>query len=134
MPDESGPRLRDTQPPGGGRFDEGGDATRRTRLANERTYLAWWRTGLTSFAVSIGTGKVVPALTKQPRWPYVVVGVGFALLGVAFLSYGFARQRMVEEAIRRGEYVRPDERLLGALAAVGALLGLATTVLVISAN
>ncbi|HEX6762590.1 MAG TPA: DUF202 domain-containing protein [Gaiellaceae bacterium] len=23
------------------------DATRRTRLANERTYLAWWRTGLT---------------------------------------------------------------------------------------
>ena len=33
--------LRDTEPPGGGRFDEAGDATRRTRLANERTYLAW---------------------------------------------------------------------------------------------
>jgi putative membrane protein len=134
MPEERGERLRDTQPPAGGRFDEAGDATRRTRLANERTYLAWWRTGLTSFAVSIGTGKVVPALTKQPRWPYVVVGVGFALLGVAFLVYGFARQRMVEDAIRRGQYVRPDERLLGALAVVGALLGIATVVLVISAN
>jgi putative membrane protein len=134
MPEERGQRLRDTQPPTGGRFDEAGDATRRTRLANERTYLAWWRTGLTSFAVSIGTGKVVPALTKQPRWPYVVVGVGFALLGVACLVYGFARQRMVEEAIRHGEYVRPDERLLGALAVVGALLGIATMVLVISAD
>src|SRR5438094_4512952 len=26
------------------KFDEALDATRRTRLANERTYLAWWRT------------------------------------------------------------------------------------------
>jgi hypothetical protein len=29
--------VRERQPPGGGRFDEAGDATRRTRLANERT-------------------------------------------------------------------------------------------------
>ena len=36
------------------------DATRRTRLANERTYLAWWRTGLTALAVGIGIGKLVP--------------------------------------------------------------------------
>jgi uncharacterized membrane protein YidH (DUF202 family) len=34
-------------------MDEGADAVRRTRLANERTYLAWWRTALTAFAVSI---------------------------------------------------------------------------------
>ena len=39
-----------------------GDASRRTLLAVERTYLAWWRTGLTSFAVGLGAGKVVPAL------------------------------------------------------------------------
>jgi uncharacterized membrane protein YidH (DUF202 family) len=26
------------------------DASRRTRLANERTELAWWRTGLTALA------------------------------------------------------------------------------------
>ena len=26
------------------------DATRRTRLAVERTYLAWWRSALTAFA------------------------------------------------------------------------------------
>ena len=50
-------------------FDEARDATRRTRLANERTYLAWWRTGLTSFAVSLGAGKLVPALTEESHWP-----------------------------------------------------------------
>jgi putative membrane protein len=110
------------------------DATRRTRLANERTYLAWWRTGLTAFAVSLGTGKLVPALTKQARWPYVVVGVGFALLGVAFVGYGFARQRAVETGIRRGEYARPDERLVGTFAAIGVILGIAMIALVIASD
>jgi len=43
------------------------DATRRTRLANERTYLAWWRTGLTALAVSIGFGKIVPGVSDVAR-------------------------------------------------------------------
>jgi putative membrane protein len=123
--------VRETDPPGGGRFDEAGDATRRTRLANERTFLAWWRTGLTAFAVSLGAGKVVPALTDETRWPYVVVGVGFAVLGVAFVAYGFRRQRLVERAVARGEYVRPDERLLAWLTAIGVLLGLLLLVIVL---
>jgi putative membrane protein len=123
--------VRDTQPPGGGRFDEAGDATRRTRLANERTYLAWWRTGLTAFAVSLGAGKLVPALTDETRWPYVVVGVGFALLGVAFVAYGYRRQRLVERAVARGEYVRPDERLLAWMTGIGVLLGLLLLVIVL---
>src|SRR5438552_5558372 len=88
------------------------DALRRTRLANERTYLAWWRTGLTSFAVALGAGKLIPALADVPSWPYTVLGIGFALLGVAFVAYGFRRQLEVERALRRGEYVRPDERLV----------------------
>ena len=62
--------------------DEAGENKKSTRLANKRTYLAWWRTGLTAFVVSLGTGKLVPALTDETRWPYVVVGVGFALLGI----------------------------------------------------
>jgi putative membrane protein len=123
--------VRNTNPPDGGRFDEAGDATRRTRLANERTYLAWWRTGLTAFAVSLGAGKLVPALTDETRWPYVVVGVGFALLGIAFTAYGFTRQRLVERAVARGEYVRPDERLLAGLTGVGVLLGFVLLVIVI---
>ena len=107
------------------RYDEAGDATRRTRLANERTYLAWWRTGLTAFAVSIGTGKLVPALTDESSWPYAVVGIGFAVLGVAFVAYGYRRQREVDAAIARGDFAPPDDRMIGLLAAVGTILGLA---------
>jgi putative membrane protein len=124
----SGARAED--PPGGGRHDEAVDATRRTRLANERTYLAWWRTGLTAFAVSLGAGKLVPALTDESRWPYVVLGIGFALLGVTFVAYGFRRLREVDAALARGEFARPDARVLGLLAAVGVVLGLALLAIV----
>ena len=122
--------MTDQAPPEGGRFDEAGDATRRTRLANERTYLAWWRTGLTAFAVSLGAGKLVPALTDESRWPYVAVGIGFAVLGLVFVAYGFRRMRDVDAAIERGEYARPDERIMGFLAVTGVLLGLALLVIV----
>jgi len=122
--------MTDQRPPEGGRFDEAGDATRRTRLANERTYLAWWRTGLTAFAVSLGAGKLVPALTDESRWPYVAVGIGFAVLGLVFVGYGFRRMREVDAAIARGEYARPDERIMGFLAAAGVLLGLALLAIV----
>jgi hypothetical protein len=44
--------------------------TRRTRLANERTYLAWWRTDLTTFAVSLAAGKLVSELSSGTAWPF----------------------------------------------------------------
>lgn len=73
----------------------------------------------------------MPALTDGTRWPYVAVGVGFAVLGITFIGYGFVRQRMVDEAIGRGEFVRPDERLTALLTAVGILVGLALLVIVL---
>ena len=72
------------------------DATRRTLLANERTYLAWWRSALAAFAVSLGVGKIVPSLTHGSTIGYSIVGVGYALLGVAFIAYGFLRQQRQE--------------------------------------
>lgn len=110
------------------------DVTRRTQLANERTYLAWWRTAMAAFAVSIGAGKVVPALTKEPRWPYAVLGVGFALMGVTLMAYGYLRQRAVDAALARGEFVEPDHRMLVVLALTGSLLGVGVIALVIWAG
>jgi putative membrane protein len=104
--------------------EEAVDATRRTRLANERTYLAWWRTGLTSLAVGLGVGKLVPSVASGARWPYTVVGIGFAAIGVVFIAYAYVRHKRVEEAISRGEFVSPDEHLIAVLAVVGVLLGL----------
>ncbi len=100
------------------------DATRRTRLANERTYLAWWRTGLTSLAVSLGAGKLIPALAHGVRWPYTVAGIGFALVGLTFIGYASVRHRRVEQALARGEFAPPEERLIAALAVVGVALAL----------
>ena len=107
------------------------DATRRTRLANERTYLAWWRTGLTAFAVSIGSGKLVPALASGTTWPYTAIGIGFAVIGVFCSGYAFWRYREVEDAISRGEFAGPGEGL-ALLAGLGAVLGALLVVVLIT--
>jgi putative membrane protein len=121
----------ETEPPGGGEFDQSRDATRRTHLANERTYLAWWRTGITALAASIGVGRVVPSLTHQTRWPYAVLGAGFALLGIATMTYGLRRQREVQRAVVRGEFIHPNDWFLTVLTGAGAALGLLLLVVVI---
>jgi putative membrane protein len=113
-------------------LEEVRDATRRTRLASERTYLAWWRTGLTAFAVSFGAGRIVPELTGGAAWPYAVLGVAFGLVGLGFIGYGYVRQKQVDDALARGEYAPLDERAAIVFAAAGLLLGLATIVLVIA--
>jgi putative membrane protein len=112
-------------------FDENEDATRRTRLANERTYLAWWRTGLTSFAVCIGVGRVVPGVSHVTRWPYEAVGAGYGLLGIAFMTAGHLRIRKVEQALQRGEFLHVDDRLMTAVLVAGLVLGVATVALVL---
>lgn len=120
--------MQTTPPPA---FDDAGDATRRTWLANERTWLAWVRTGLTATAVSLAMGRVVPELSHiGTRWPYEVVGVGYALYGVALVVYGFVRRRDVQTAIVAGGYVSPRDATLAAFAVAGAILGLATAALV----
>jgi len=125
----SEPERRQT-PTGRRAFDEAQDATRRTRLANERTYLAWWRTGLTAFAVSLGVGKVVPVLSDTSEWPYQILGAGFALLGVLCVAYGFFRERAVEAAIERGEFATADARATLGLTVLALALGVMTMILI----
>ena len=107
------------------------DASRRTRLANERTYLAWWRTGLTTLAVSFAAGRLVPALSGGPNWPFELIGIAFAAVGVAFVTYGYVRYRDVEQALARGDFASLPGRAAISFAAVGALLGIATIALVL---
>jgi putative membrane protein len=106
------------------------DATRRTRLANERTYMAWMRTGLTSLAVAIGAGKIVPSVAHASRLPFELLGAGFALLGVAVTVYGARRYLEVDEALKAGRFASLGGVGAIALAAAVGALGLATLVLV----
>ena len=107
------------------------DATRRTRLANERTYLAWWRTGLTAFAVAVGVGRLVPAHTSATRWPFEAVGAAFGVLGIAFVWEGFARARAVEQALDRGTFTSFGSTPAVLLLVAGVVLGVAIVVLVL---
>jgi putative membrane protein len=107
------------------------DATRRTHLATERTQLAWWRTGLTALAVALAVGRLVPEIADTShRWPYTIVGIAFAVYGVALIAYGTSRARAVDEAISRGEFAPAQHRVLGALTFAGLALGLATIALI----
>ena len=108
------------------------DATRRTVLANERTALAWWRTGLTSLAVALAVGRIVPELGDASRsWPYTVIGIGFALYGVALIAYGTSRSRAVIRALERNEPIAPPDGAIGVLTVAGSILALLTAVLIL---
>ena len=107
------------------------DAIRRTRLANERTYLAWWRGGLTGIAVSLAVGALLPELADDRRWPFLVLGVGFAILAVLFIVYGVHRFRSVEQAVLRGGFAPLDLRVASFLALLGVVLALLTIIAVV---
>src|ERR1700710_772217 len=87
------------------------DATRRTRLASERTELAWWRTGLTALAVALAVGRVIPSLDHNSAdWLYDLAGVCFGVYG---------------------RFPDPPRRAHAALALSGVALGLLTILIVV---
>jgi uncharacterized membrane protein YidH (DUF202 family) len=107
-------------------------AQRRTWLANERTQLAWWRTGFTAIAVALGVGRVLPELAHSPTsWPYTVIGVSFALYGIVLIGYGTRRARALERELGAPQSSRASDRVLAVLTAAGVLLGLSTAALIL---
>ena len=113
-------------------MNETADATRRTRLASERTELAWWRTGLTALAVALAVGRVIPGLDHSAaQWPYSVVGACFAIYGVAVMAFGSLRRAAVERALVEGRFPDPPHFAHLALALSGVALGLLTAVLIV---
>ena len=112
--------------------DQGfGDASRRTYLAAERTLLAWWRSAIGSVAVAIGVGRVVPALTHAARIPYVLLGLGFAGLGLAYVIYGTVRYRALRLALETGRYREADTKVVLGFTIVMVSLAVATVVLLL---
>jgi putative membrane protein len=108
------------------------DAVRRTRLANERTYLAWWRSALTALAVAVGTGRIAPGLAGGAAWPYRALGAAFGVLGAVLAGCAYVRQRNVERAVAEGGYSPLDERVALGLATVTVVLAAATIALVLA--
>jgi putative membrane protein len=110
------------------------DVTRRTRLAAERTWLAWWRTGIAASAASVGVGAVVPQLVEGTSWPYVVLGAGYAVLAAVTFIVAGRRQRHVEDELDRGGYAGVDPRWVSVFTAAGTLLAVGTLVAVVGSS
>jgi putative membrane protein len=105
---------------------------RRTSMAAERTWLAWWRTALAATAGALAVGRFAPELLKVASWPYIVLGCGYASLAVGLLVMGAIRQRDLEASLHGNEH-RPISFQLVAIFTAGAiLLTVATVVLVIA--
>jgi uncharacterized membrane protein YidH (DUF202 family) len=119
------------EPPPPDPSQEDVEVDRRTSLAGERTLLAWWRTGFTAIAVALAVGRVLPELADSPRWPYVVIGVGFGLYGIALIAYGTRRIAMLDGEIGVSPLDRPAMRSMALLALVGVVLGVGSIVLIL---
>ena len=112
-------------------MSEGLDASRRTRLAAERTWLAWWRTGLAVTVAALAVGRLAPLALHHRRTAYAIVGSGYGALAVAIFAASFRRYRATREALERGEYSELSLRWVAAFAGAGLALALATLVLII---
>jgi putative membrane protein len=107
------------------------DVTRRTMLAAERTWLAWWRSGIAAATASVAVGGVVPELVNEARTAFIWLGVGFGLLAAAVFVGAGIRERQVQQALARGGYAGLSRAWVLWLTLAGALLALATVVTII---
>jgi putative membrane protein len=108
------------------------DLGRRTSMAAERTWLAWWRTALAATAGSLAVGRLAPELLHVSRWPYVVLGTGYAGLAIGLLLIGASRQRELQRALERDATAPLSFRLVAVFTAGGVLLAVTTVVLVVA--
>ena len=108
-------------------------APRRTRLAAERTYLAWLRTGLTEITVALAVGRVIPALVGGSRLAYAILGAGYGVMGAFVIGYALLRVRRVDAALDANAAVRQDWPALVAFTVAGLVLAVATVALVVFA-
>src|SRR6187397_1485626 len=79
------------------------DQARRTSMAAERTWLAWWRTALAASAGALAVGRLAPEVLHVAPWPYILLGCGYGSLAIGLLLVGAQRQRDLERALEAGE-------------------------------
>lgn len=137
------PTMAET-PPGSERTDDADEAVsvpksaaeldqeRRTSMAAERTWLAWWRTALGATAGALAVGRFAPKLLDAASGPYIVLGCGYALLAVGLAVVGARRQRQLEHALRTGGHAPLSFRIVALFTIGGVALALLTVVLVLA--
>jgi putative membrane protein len=113
-------------------MDQDLDQTRRTSMAAERTWLAWWRSAIAATAGALGVGRLAPELLGVAAWPYIVLGCLYAALAIGLLLVGAQRQRELEHALRTGGHAPLLFRTVGLFTLGGIALAVLTVVLVLA--
>jgi inner membrane protein YidH len=105
---------------------------RRTAMAAERTWLAWWRTAIAAAVAGLGVGRLLPEVVTGTKWPYVVLGTGYCLTALGLMIAGGLRQSRVRSALGERSFVELDRRLVVVFTVVGALLTASTSAVVLA--
>ena len=91
------------------------DSRVRDELANERTFLAWLRTGAAGMSVGVGVARFVD---DGDSGHAVLAGVILVAVGALGVAYGTVRYRRVARQIERGDLGIGDHTLGPTVAAV----------------
>ena len=106
------------------------DSRARTHLANERTFLAWLRTGLSLIAVGLAAAGFLPA-DLVPGFPYVrSFAALLVLFGTVMVPYGASRYMRAYQQIETGSYNSAGTAIVAIAAMIG-LLGILAIPLVL---
>ena len=116
------------------------EETLRIHQANERTLLAWIRTGIALMAFGFAIERFslfmhqIAALAPQVKAPHPSLGsswIGASLVALGMVANLLAtlRYARVRKAIERGDVGAPSAGLVYALGVVATLIGLAMTVM-----
>jgi putative membrane protein len=106
------------------------DSRARTHLANERTFLAWLRTGLSLMAVGLAAAGFLP-VDLVPGFPYVrSFSALLVLSGTVMVAFGAGRYLRAYKQIEAGVY-DPAGAAVVTIAAVIAFLGILAIPLVL---
>merc|ERR1712032_590484 len=94
--------------------------TARDHLANERTFLAWYRTSISLISFGLGIAKFAPE-----NYGLIFAGI-FILLGMLMLAHSWMRYHSVMEALERGEFrIQKNKHVLVVLTGMFSLLAVA---------
>jgi putative membrane protein len=105
------------------------DSRARTHLANERTFLAWFRTGLTVMALGVAGEQL---LVQSGRGSGMVMALGIVVIaaGIVILLMGRSRYVRSRRSIDAGAY-RPAGRSIDVSVAVFTAAGIVAVAFIV---
>jgi uncharacterized membrane protein YidH (DUF202 family) len=78
--------------------------------------------------VALAVGRLLPAVAKVPKAPFLWLGTGFGILALTLIVLGTVRQRAVSRALDRGSFEPLHRAVVVLVAAFMVVLTLAMIV------